>query len=81
MKLASQFKALAEHADFNAAPTPKPISPVAADPIEPPPTPPLHLSEPNKIGLVYRFEIHLPDTTNVETFRAIFRAMREELNL
>jgi hypothetical protein len=31
------------------------------------------------IGLVYRFEIHLPDTQNVDTFRAIFRALREEL--
>jgi hypothetical protein len=32
-----------------------------------------------EIGLVYRFEIHLPDTQNVDTFRAIFKAMREEL--
>lgn len=31
------------------------------------------------IGLVYRFEIHLPDTQNVDTYRAIFRALREEL--
>lgn len=30
-------------------------------------------------GLVYRFEIHLPDTQNVDTFRAIFKALREEL--
>ncbi|MGO9627256.1 MAG: DUF5343 domain-containing protein [Steroidobacteraceae bacterium] len=30
-------------------------------------------------GLVYRFEIHLPDTQNVDTYRAIFRALREEL--
>ena len=33
----------------------------------------------SQIGLVYRFEIHLPDTQNVDTFRAIFRALREEL--
>jgi hypothetical protein len=83
MKLASQFKALADYADFNAAGSPKPAQSAAADqphtPIfhQPPPPP----QEVNKIGLVYRFEIHLPDTTNVETFRAIFRAMREELNL
>lgn len=31
------------------------------------------------IGFVYRIEIHLPDTQNVETFRAIFRALREEI--
>lgn len=33
----------------------------------------------SQIGLVYRFEIHLPDTQNVDTFRAIFKALREEL--
>lgn len=33
----------------------------------------------SQIGLVYRFEIHLPDTQNVDTYRAIFRALREEL--
>jgi hypothetical protein len=32
-----------------------------------------------ELGLVYRFEIHLPDTQNVDTYRAIFRAIREEL--
>jgi hypothetical protein len=31
------------------------------------------------IGFTYRIEIHLPDTTNVETYRSIFRAIREEL--
>jgi len=31
------------------------------------------------IGFTYRIEIHLPDTTNVETFRSIFKAIREEL--
>lgn len=32
-----------------------------------------------ELGFVYRIEIHLPDTQNIETFRAIFRAIREEL--
>jgi hypothetical protein len=31
------------------------------------------------IGFAYRIEIHLPDTTNIETYRSIFRAIREEL--
>ena len=31
------------------------------------------------LGFVYRLEIHLPDTQNVETFRAIFKALREEM--
>jgi hypothetical protein len=34
-----------------------------------------------ELGFVYRIEIHLPDTQNIETFRAIFRAIREELTL
>lgn len=38
-----------------------------------------HTSNKSQFGLVYRFEIHLPDTQNVDTFRAIFRALREEL--
>lgn len=83
MKIASQFKALCDYADFSAAPrhhAPQPPSPPLEAPATPPSTPPAHL-EPGRIGLVYRFEIHLPDTTNVETFRAIFRAMKEELNL
>lgn len=31
------------------------------------------------IGLTYRIEIHLPDTKSIDTYRAIFRALREEL--
>jgi len=31
------------------------------------------------VGLIYRIEIHLPDTKSVDTYRAIFRALREEL--
>ncbi len=31
------------------------------------------------IGFTYRIEVHLPDTTNLDTYRAIFRAIREEL--
>jgi hypothetical protein len=33
----------------------------------------------SKFGLVYRLEIHLPDTQNIETYRSIFKALREEL--
>ena len=40
---------------------------------------PTHGAQAGAIGLVYRLEIHLPDTQNVDTFRAIFRALREEL--
>lgn len=84
-KMASQFKSLASYADFTKeTPEETPPEPAASGPLKPP-TP----EEPPKskppaldlagLGLVYRLEIHLPDTTNVETFRAIFRALREEL--
>jgi hypothetical protein len=83
-KMASTFRSLATYANWDGAPpaaaeeeksefsTPERIQP------------PIELSQPtgrgkSDIGLVYRFEIHLPDTQNVDTFRAIFRALREEL--
>jgi hypothetical protein len=88
MKLASQFKALADYADFKSAPSSKLESQPREDsePSAPsssalPPPPSSTSNDLGRLGLVYRFEIHLPDTTNVETFRAIFRAMREELSL
>jgi hypothetical protein len=83
-KIASQFKALADFADFKSVPpsqTPK-INQDQSQSEEKevlPPIPPPPNTELGKLGLVYRLEIHLPDTTNVETFRAIFRALREEL--
>ncbi len=40
-------------------------------------TKPLELE--SKLGLVYRIEIHLPETQNIETYRSIFKALREEL--
>lgn len=39
-----------------------------------------HSLSSSSFGLVYRVEIHLPDTQNVDTFRAIFKALREELS-
>lgn len=81
-KIATQFRSLAQYADFQATLPGEP----EAESLEKPPTPP---EQPPKLpgapgaltglGLVYRLEIHLPDTQNVETFRAIFRALREEL--
>jgi hypothetical protein len=88
-KMAITFKALCEYADFNgidkvgSAPSQetakgdeqKPV----AEPTHSGPSP--AINPPQPFGLVYRFEIHLPDTQNVDTYRAIFRAMREELSL
>ena len=86
-KMASQFRALAQYADFDTS-TPVPVldgpPPPVSVPKTPEPTaqsttPATHLGEGSALSLVYRLEIHLPDTQNLDTYRAIFRAMREEL--
>jgi hypothetical protein len=89
-KMASTFKAFADYADWAAIP-PTPAVAVSvedkstAEPFQAeekrklPTT--LHegLNIGSSLGLVYRLEIHLPDSQNIDTFRAIFRALREEL--
>jgi hypothetical protein len=91
-KMATTFKSLCDYSDFTSvdkknptktptAPNEKPEDAPKDDPRQPNETP--SQSETNKLGtfgLVYRFEIHLPDTQNVDTYRAIFKAMREELS-
>ena len=83
-KMASTFRSLATYANWDSAP------PAAAEEekselsTQERTQSPIELPQPtghgkSAIGLVYRFEIHLPDTQNVDTFRAIFRALREEL--
>jgi hypothetical protein len=83
-KMATQFKSLASYADFSKIQTPAESKIPEAQPGPEPPEP--AVPKPARpsgdlatLGLVYRLEIHLPDTQNVETFRAIFRALREEL--
>ncbi len=79
-KIASTFKTLAQYADFSK--TPPVDKPDESKKIEAAAVGyKLHdRSDVEKtLGLVYRIEIHLPDTQNIETFRAIFRAIREEL--
>ena len=81
-KMATTFKSLSSYAHFSEvkAPADKPKekpTPGAKPPpdVQIPPVQGLGAA----LGLTYRIEIHLPDTTNVDTFRAIFRAIREEL--
>jgi hypothetical protein len=85
-KIARTFKTLATYADFKTEPpaldapskdhqeaeatTESDKSQIASQALS---------GKSGSVGLVYRFEIHLPDTQNVDTFRAIFRALREEL--
>lgn len=91
-KIASTFRSLATYGDFSApasaerteAPLAEPVKAssetqddaASTNPAQPPLQSNTHKSQ---IGLVYRFEINLPDTQNVDTYRAIFRALREEL--
>ena len=81
LKMASTFKALCQYADFSREKSPDALPHV--DPDKNLPTT-KHVEAPvitgeSRFGLVYRLEIHLPDTQNIETHRAIFRALREEL--
>jgi hypothetical protein len=84
-KMASTFRSLATYASWDgepAASSQKEEKRQEPESVEKPLTgeqPPPVLHGKSAIGLVYRFEIHLPDTQNVDTFRAIFRALREEL--
>ena len=85
-KMARTFKALAGYADFSAEVPAHELSdhphkqPEVRDDAQKRLELPSALSPKGaNVGLVYRFEIHLPDTQNVDTLRAIFRALREEL--
>ncbi|MCY3591069.1 MAG: DUF5343 domain-containing protein [Acidobacteria bacterium] len=81
-KMATTFRSLASYADWQAATETEESesdegSPVLTeDATSPPPPKPGALAP---LKLTYRVEINLPDSTNVNTFRAIFRALREEL--
>jgi len=80
-KMETTFKAIASYADFSGA-TVEPEKPVEQE-VRPQVEVelPKHSGDTgaHSIGLTYRIEVHLPDTTNVDTFRAIFKAIREEL--
>ena len=77
-KIATTFKALADLGDFapvdEQRPKETPNTEVREDT-----KPDAKIGALDSIGLVYRFEIHPPDTQNIDTYRAIFRALREEL--
>lgn len=83
LKMATTFKTLAAYADFTKEikqTVAHPEAEVQKQPEEkkPPAEIPSGFNE-SRLGLVYRLEIHLPDTQNIETYRAIFKALREEL--
>jgi hypothetical protein len=88
-KMASTFKSLASYATFlqkdEVEEKREVDEPVIEEKLLTPPDKTVAKQEkvdkPNfgAIGFTYRIEIHLPDTTNLETYRSIFRAIREEL--
>ena len=85
IKMATTFKTLASIADFTASKKEDPKKEENAQDNNSAVQQPLPIVNENSIsrksdfGLVYRFEIHLPDTQNIETHRAIFKALKEEL--
>jgi hypothetical protein len=87
-KIATTFKMLANYADFTKSKTDAPSSTGTEAPADEK-APDADKDQSNgkqerlplshAFGLTYRIEVHLPDTTNVDTYRSIFRAIREEL--
>lgn len=77
-KMATTFKALATKADFNATPavSPPPAEKAKAEPV-PAEAPRKHAAI--GVGLHNDIHIHLPPTSDVAVYTAIFRAIREEL--
>jgi Family of unknown function (DUF5343) len=89
-KMATTFKSLATYSDFSQAANGEDESLSTSDaPVDDESKPQKEALPPKVavktqdfvagLGFVYRIEIHLPDTTNLETYRSIFRAIREEL--
>ena len=89
-KIATTFKSLASYADFSQAANGEEESVSTSDASINDGLKPEREALPSKVatktqdlvssfGFIYRIEIHLPDTTNLETYRSIFRAIREEL--
>jgi hypothetical protein len=80
LKMATTFKVLAAAADWAAAPPPSP--PLAAEDLQPP-APPAPKPPPPSGGanvlLHHDVHVHLPATSDVAVYTAIFRALKAEL--
>jgi hypothetical protein len=83
MKMASTFKTLAELADFQAPPLSVGESPAMAEAEGPADTtsPPVFHRETREGALVVHHDVHvhLPVTTDIAVYNAIFRSLRENL--
>lgn len=88
-KMASTFKAFAAHADWSVVPTAIPSEPSASDSEQdevsapsgtaPPVTAPVTPAAGGSVNLHHDIHLHLPPSSDVSVYRAIFRALREEL--
>ena len=81
-KMATTFKSLASFADFQAShddDAPPPLVNAPEETESRSSSRQLSSDIFTPLQLTYRVEINLPDTTDMRTFRAIFRALREEL--
>lgn len=79
-KIATTFKCLVEFSDFSAPSQGSDREKVETkDKDQPKTQQDGRLQAERAMSLVYRLEIHLPDTQNIQTFRSIFKALREEL--
>lgn len=79
-KMATTFKAFAKHADWTAPHADQP--PLDDDPngaSDPPPPPFERGAGSGSLSLHHDIHLHLPPTSDVAVYRAIFRALREEL--
>lgn len=79
LKMATTFKALAAAGDWAAAPPPS--LPAPAEEQQPPP-PPKPASQPPagaELLLHHDVHVHLPATSDVAVYTAIFRALKDEL--
>ncbi len=79
-KMATTFKALSNRADWADAPlVEKPLDEGIGDPEVEPPVKHKPRTQNQGVSLHHDVHVHLPPTSDVSVYRAIFRALREEL--
>lgn len=80
-KMASTFLAMVKHADFSSAKAEKPVIIDRAEELldEKPADKPKKQSETLALNLTHDVHIHLPTTNDSTVYRAIFKAIKDEL--
>lgn len=82
-RIARTFQVLAKVADFSGDPPATTVEPANDKVEQTPPTPPLNVAPPTLSGHTpsfhYNIEIHLPTTTDITVYNAIFKSLKENL--